>query len=83
MPCLDISTNVCLDGVDTDSIFSEATKAVASIIGKPESVCSLSLSLWNGFASYLQANFLFFRVILPELELKRLGPTSSIGFTKY
>ncbi|PSS23854.1 Macrophage migration inhibitory factor like [Actinidia chinensis var. chinensis] len=36
MPCLDISTNVSLDGVDTDSIFSEATKAVASIIGKPE-----------------------------------------------
>ncbi|XP_058208576.1 uncharacterized protein LOC131321700 [Rhododendron vialii] len=36
MPCLDISTNVSLDGVDTDSIFSEATKAVATIIGKPE-----------------------------------------------
>ncbi|CAK9136692.1 unnamed protein product [Ilex paraguariensis] len=37
MPCLDISTNVNLDGVDTDSIFSEATKAVAAIIGKPDS----------------------------------------------
>uniref|UniRef100_A0A5B7C1K6 Phenylpyruvate tautomerase n=1 Tax=Davidia involucrata TaxID=16924 RepID=A0A5B7C1K6_DAVIN len=37
MPCLDISTNVNLDGVDTDSIFLEATKAVAAIIGKPES----------------------------------------------
>ncbi|XAR55779.1 Phenylpyruvate tautomerase [Bertholletia excelsa] len=36
MPCLDISTNVSLDGVDIDSVFSEATKAVASIIGKPE-----------------------------------------------
>ncbi|KAA8517713.1 hypothetical protein F0562_015187 [Nyssa sinensis] len=37
MPCLDISTNVNLDGVDTDSIFHEATRAVAAIIGKPES----------------------------------------------
>ncbi|KAK3406807.1 macrophage migration inhibitory factor homolog [Eucalyptus grandis] len=36
MPCLYISTNVCLDGVDADPIFSEATKAVASIIGRPE-----------------------------------------------
>lgn len=38
MPCLDISTNVILDGVDLDSIFSEATKTVAAIIGKPENV---------------------------------------------
>ncbi|XP_073015574.1 uncharacterized protein [Primulina eburnea] len=36
MPCLDISTNVNLDGVDTDSIFSELTKAVSQIVGKPE-----------------------------------------------
>ncbi|OWM81671.1 macrophage migration inhibitory factor homolog [Punica granatum] len=36
MPCLYISTNVCLDGVDTEPIFVEATKAVSSIIGKPE-----------------------------------------------
>ncbi|KAF2306478.1 hypothetical protein GH714_018442 [Hevea brasiliensis] len=36
MPCLYISTNVNLAGVDADPIFSEATKAVATIIGKPE-----------------------------------------------
>ena len=36
MPCLNLSTNVNLDGVDTSSILSEATSAVASIIGKPE-----------------------------------------------
>ncbi|XVE76626.1 hypothetical protein DITRI_Ditri12bG0188500 [Diplodiscus trichospermus] len=36
MPCLYISTNINLDEVDTDPIFSEATKAVASIIGKSE-----------------------------------------------
>ncbi|KAD3067659.1 hypothetical protein E3N88_35539 [Mikania micrantha] len=36
MPCVQISTNVCLDGIDTDSIFSDATKAVAQIIGRPE-----------------------------------------------
>ncbi|XWS67305.1 hypothetical protein CRYUN_Cryun05aG0276100 [Craigia yunnanensis] len=36
MPCLYISTNLNLDEVDTDPIFSEATKSVASIIGKSE-----------------------------------------------
>uniref|UniRef100_A0A6N2KLQ8 Uncharacterized protein n=1 Tax=Salix viminalis TaxID=40686 RepID=A0A6N2KLQ8_SALVM len=36
MPCLYISTNVNLDGVDKDPIFSEATKAVATIIGRPQ-----------------------------------------------
>ncbi|KAL4606360.1 hypothetical protein ACB092_09G097500 [Castanea dentata] len=36
MPCLYISTNVSLDGVDTDPIFSELNKAVSTIIGKPE-----------------------------------------------
>ncbi|CDP06423.1 unnamed protein product [Coffea canephora] len=36
MPCLDISTNVNLNGVDLDSVFSEATKTVAAIMGKPE-----------------------------------------------
>ncbi|KAJ6913338.1 hypothetical protein NC651_015759 [Populus alba x Populus x berolinensis] len=36
MPCLYISTNVNLDDVDMDPIFSEATKAVATIIGRPE-----------------------------------------------
>ncbi|PWA46936.1 Macrophage migration inhibitory factor [Artemisia annua] len=36
MPCVQISTNVCLDGLDTDPIFSEATKVVSQIIGKPE-----------------------------------------------
>lgn len=38
MPCLNLSTNVNLDGVDTSSILSEATSTVASIIGKPEAV---------------------------------------------
>ncbi|KAJ8898945.1 hypothetical protein K2173_008444 [Erythroxylum novogranatense] len=36
MPCLYITTNVKLDGVDKAPIFSEATKAVSTIIGKPE-----------------------------------------------
>ncbi|KAF4379031.1 hypothetical protein CsatB_000328 [Cannabis sativa] len=38
MPCLYITTNVNLEeeGVDTDSIFSEATKAVSAIFQKPE-----------------------------------------------
>uniref|UniRef100_A0A803MK27 Macrophage migration inhibitory factor family protein n=1 Tax=Chenopodium quinoa TaxID=63459 RepID=A0A803MK27_CHEQI len=36
MPCLNISTNANLDGVDTSSVLSEATSAVAKLIGKPE-----------------------------------------------
>ncbi|KAL3830228.1 hypothetical protein ACJIZ3_019030 [Penstemon smallii] len=39
MPCLDISTNVNLDGINSDvhdSIFSELTKALSQIIGRPE-----------------------------------------------
>ncbi|WCJ27978.1 Tautomerase/MIF superfamily protein [Euphorbia peplus] len=43
MPCLNLSTNVSLDGVDTSSILSEATSTVASIIGKPESYVMIVL----------------------------------------
>ncbi|XAR68760.1 Phenylpyruvate tautomerase [Bertholletia excelsa] len=50
MPCLDISTNVNLDGVDTDSVFSEATKAVASIMGKPENYVMVLLKEPAAFA---------------------------------
>lgn len=38
MPCLNLSVNVSLEGVDTSAILSEATSIVAKIIGKPESV---------------------------------------------
>ncbi|RWW10172.1 hypothetical protein GW17_00026295 [Ensete ventricosum] len=38
MPCLNLSTNVSLDGVDTSAILSEASKTVARLIGKPEAV---------------------------------------------
>lgn len=38
MPCLNLSTNVNLEGVDTSSILSEATSTVAKLIGKPEAV---------------------------------------------
>ncbi|XP_026441555.1 macrophage migration inhibitory factor homolog [Papaver somniferum] len=36
MPCLNVSTNVKLEGVNTSPILSEISKAVANIIGKPE-----------------------------------------------
>uniref|UniRef100_K3ZKB2 Macrophage migration inhibitory factor family protein n=1 Tax=Setaria italica TaxID=4555 RepID=K3ZKB2_SETIT len=36
MPCLNVSTNVNLEGVDTSAILAEASKVVADIIGKPE-----------------------------------------------
>ncbi|KAJ6746912.1 TAUTOMERASE/MIF SUPERFAMILY PROTEIN [Salix koriyanagi] len=50
MPCLNISTNVSLDGINTSAILSEASSQVAKIIGKPES-CDLAAvlcSLWTG-----------------------------------
>ncbi|CAJ1808570.1 unnamed protein product [Sphenostylis stenocarpa] len=43
MPCLNLSTNVNLDGVDTSSILSEATSTVANIIGKPEAYVMIVL----------------------------------------
>ena len=53
MPCLNVSTNVNLEGVDTSTILAEASKSVADIIGKPEAVSfrlplplDFSLPLW-------------------------------------
>ncbi|KAL2330666.1 hypothetical protein Fmac_018247 [Flemingia macrophylla] len=43
MPCLNLSTNVNLDGIDTSSILSEATSTVAQIIGKPEAYVMIVL----------------------------------------
>uniref|UniRef100_A0A6N2MKS3 Uncharacterized protein n=1 Tax=Salix viminalis TaxID=40686 RepID=A0A6N2MKS3_SALVM len=43
MPCLNISTNVNLDGVDTSAILSEASSQVAKIIKKPESYVMIVL----------------------------------------
>ncbi|CAI0424084.1 unnamed protein product [Linum tenue] len=43
MPCLNLSTNVSLDGVDTSAILSEATSTVANIIGKPASYVMIVL----------------------------------------
>ncbi|KAL8517169.1 hypothetical protein ACS0TY_015400 [Phlomoides rotata] len=43
MPCLNLSTNVSLEGVDTSSILSEASSSVAKIIGKPEAYVMIVL----------------------------------------
>ncbi|KAI4318959.1 hypothetical protein MLD38_032611 [Melastoma candidum] len=43
MPCLNISTNVALDGVDTSAILSEATSTVSKLMGKPESYVMIVL----------------------------------------
>ncbi|XP_034901935.1 uncharacterized protein [Populus alba] len=43
MPCLNISTNVNLDGVNTSAILSEASSQVAKIIKKPESYVMIVL----------------------------------------
>ncbi|KAI3987260.1 hypothetical protein MKX01_031744 [Papaver californicum] len=36
MPCLNVSTNVNLEGMNTSPILAEMSEAVANIIGKPE-----------------------------------------------
>lgn len=38
MPTLNVQTNVPLDGVVTSDILKDASKAVARVLGKPESV---------------------------------------------
>ncbi|XP_008464236.1 uncharacterized protein LOC103502167 isoform X3 [Cucumis melo] len=43
MPCLNISTNVSLEGIDTSSVLSEASSTVAKIIGKPENYVMIVL----------------------------------------
>ncbi|CAK9192844.1 unnamed protein product [Sphagnum jensenii] len=43
MPSLNVQTNVPVDGVVTSGILKEASKAVANIIGKPESYVMISL----------------------------------------
>lgn len=45
MPTLNLYTNVPVDSVVASDILRDATKAVAKIIGKPESVMSLQLQL--------------------------------------
>lgn len=46
MPTLNLFTNLPVDAVVVSDILKDATKAVAKIIGKPESVKSRSLFLF-------------------------------------
>lgn len=57
MPCLNISTNVNLDGVDTSAILSDATSSVADLIGKPKAVLSFSLLLLSFLAILIISEF--------------------------
>uniref|UniRef100_A0A7C9E7H7 Phenylpyruvate tautomerase n=1 Tax=Opuntia streptacantha TaxID=393608 RepID=A0A7C9E7H7_OPUST len=43
MPALEISTNVKLDEVDLEPIFSQASDAIASIIGRPKNLVMVVL----------------------------------------
>ncbi|RDX85718.1 hypothetical protein CR513_33048, partial [Mucuna pruriens] len=61
MPCLYITTNLNLDGVDTNPIFSQATTAVSTIIGKPEKSLLNVLGLYCDLFVY---NVKFVMVIL-------------------
>ncbi|CAN8278803.1 unnamed protein product [Cochlearia groenlandica] len=43
MPCLYITTNVNMDGVNTDPFYEEVTKAIASIVGRPQDLVMVVL----------------------------------------
>ncbi|KAL7598649.1 hypothetical protein Lser_V15G25792 [Lactuca serriola] len=43
MPCLRLSTNVSLEGVDTSAILSEATSTIANLLSKPKAYVLIEL----------------------------------------
>ncbi|KAF5932165.1 hypothetical protein HYC85_028336 [Camellia sinensis] len=45
MPCLNLPTNVNLEGIDISSILKEATSAVADLIGKPDCSCDVPIAI--------------------------------------
>lgn len=53
MPTLNLSTNIPVDPVIASDILKDATKAVAKIIGKPESV---SYTNPHSLSIYIYAN---------------------------
>jgi hypothetical protein len=66
MPCIYISTNLNLDGIDTDPIFSEVTTAISTIIGRPEKVIFISLTF--SLSVFLFMRFFSFVWILCWLD---------------
>ncbi|KAJ1688728.1 hypothetical protein LUZ63_012883 [Rhynchospora breviuscula] len=48
MPCLTLSTNVNLEGVDTSAVLAEATRVVADVIDKPQNVCLYVMVVLKG-----------------------------------
>ncbi|KAI3901168.1 hypothetical protein MKW92_051502 [Papaver armeniacum] len=70
MPCLNVSTNVNLEGVDTSPILKEMSKSVANIIGKPEAVSSLCYGSTERISPY---------VIGRSEENSAFGELTSIG----
>ncbi|KAL6502045.1 hypothetical protein OROGR_027178 [Orobanche gracilis] len=59
MPCLYLSTNVNLEGLDIQPIFYATTKAVSAITGKPD-------TSYNGVAEWISSNIIW-------CELQRAG----------
>lgn len=60
MPTLNLFTNIPVDSVIASDILKDATKAVAKIIGKPESVSALILQNAQNLILYIcVAHFLF------------------------
>ncbi|KAJ9694067.1 hypothetical protein PVL29_009850 [Vitis rotundifolia] len=81
MPCVDISTNVNLEGVDADPIFSDVTKAVASIIGKPENG-SVAISFEGNKEPAAFAEIISMGGINSEVKRKLIATIGTILQTK-
>ncbi|KAG8377078.1 hypothetical protein BUALT_Bualt09G0131000 [Buddleja alternifolia] len=74
MPCLDISTNVNLDGFDTDSLFSDLTKAFVMILVKG----SVALSFGGNREPAALAEIVAMSVINTEMKRKLIATIGSI-----
>ncbi|KAL1199787.1 hypothetical protein V5N11_013050 [Cardamine amara subsp. amara] len=96
MPCLYITTNVNFDGVNTDLFYSEVTKAVASIVGRPQNLVMVVLKgsieiVFGGnkdpaaYAEIVSMGGITKKEgvlgLRPIIFSLRLGP--AVGYTKY
>lgn len=81
MPTLNLYTNVPVDAVTATDILKDATKAVAKILGKPESVHTHTLLTFFFIFSSLFHSFVFMNYLrfLSLLVLQLLSACTRLG----
>ncbi|CAH1452831.1 unnamed protein product [Lactuca virosa] len=76
MSCLNLSTNVSLEGIDASAILSEATSTVVDLIGKPKALQKLSKEKKPPF---LINPCLAFTSVILESKLSKGSVTMAFG----